>query len=132
MRERLNFGHTVGHALEAAAGFASLRHGEAVACGMRAALRLSQAYAGLPAATAADLDGWLRDIPVPRLELRPSAVLAHLRRDKKMRRGRPRFVLLNAVGRTTTSVDVPGLGIREAVRSILHELRRPRPQGAQS
>jgi 3-dehydroquinate synthase len=122
-REILNFGHTVGHALEAAAGLGPLRHGEAVACGMRAALRLSQAHAGLPARMAADLEAFLKGIPLPRLRLREAAVLGNLRRDKKARRGRLRFVLLQAVGRPVVVDSVPERSVREAVRFILKELR---------
>ena len=123
LREMLNFGHTVGHAVEAAAGFGPLRHGEAVVCGMRAALRLSQSCAGLPARTADDLDAFLRLMPVPRLRLRESDVLRALRQDKKTRRGRPRFILLKGVGRPLVNAHVPESSIRQAVRFILGEMR---------
>jgi len=123
LREVLNFGHTVGHALEAAAGLGPLRHGEAVVCGMRAALRLSRAHAGLPGNAAADLDGFLRSLPVPRLRLRESAVLSALHRDKKARHGRLRFVLLRAVGRPVVVDSVPERSVHDAVRFILKELR---------
>jgi 3-dehydroquinate synthase len=123
LRELLNFGHTVGHAVEAAAGFGPLRHGEAVVCGMRAALRLSAAHAGMPARTAAELDAFLRLTPLPRLRLRESAVLRALRRDKKARRDRPRFVLLRGVGRPLVSARVPESKIRQAVRFVLGEMR---------
>ncbi|MDD5630346.1 MAG: 3-dehydroquinate synthase, partial [Elusimicrobia bacterium] len=123
LREVLNFGHTVGHALEAAAGFGPLRHGEAVVCGMRAALRLSRPLAGLPAKTARALEDFLKTFPLPRLRLNQTAVLAALRRDKKVRRGRPRFVLLKAEGRPLVTDRVPESRLREAVRFVLGELR---------
>jgi len=123
LREILNFGHTIGHAVEAAAGFGPLRHGEAVVCGLRAALRLSQAHAGLPARTAADLDAFLSGLPLPRLRLRASAVLRALRRDKKARRGRPRFVLLKDLGRPLLTANVSESSIRQAVRFVLGEMR---------
>jgi 3-dehydroquinate synthase len=123
LRELLNFGHTIGHAVEAAAGFGPLRHGEAVICGMRAALRLSQACAGLPARTAAELDAFLRLLPVPRLRLHESAVLAHLRQDKKARRGRLRFVLLKGVGRPLLTAQVPESSVRQAVSFVLGEIK---------
>jgi 3-dehydroquinate synthase len=123
LREMLNFGHTIGHAIEAAAGFGPLRHGEAVVCGMRAALRLSQSHAGLPARTAEDLDAFLRVIPVPRLRLRESVALAHLRRDKKARQGRLRFVLLKGVGRPLLTAHVPESSIRQAVHFVLGAMR---------
>ena len=123
LRDVLNFGHTIGHALEAAAGLGPLLHGEAVLCGMRAALRLSQAQGLLPERAAEEADAFLRGVPVPRLRLREAAVLAALRRDKKARRGRLRFVLLRAPGRAVVSPDVPEAAVRAAVRRILEELR---------
>jgi 3-dehydroquinate synthase len=118
-REKLNFGHTLGHALESAAGLGVLRHGEAVIWGMRAALRLSHRKAGLKASFAAEADRFLATLPVPiprRIEPRRLAALA--RRDKKARGGRARFVLLTAPGRTTTAF-VSDAEIVRAVREIL-------------
>ena len=121
-REILNFGHTVGHALEAAAGLGPLRHGEAVILGMRAAVRLSRRHAGLDEASAAEIEDFLAGVQVPRLELREAKVLTALRRDKKARRGQRRFVLLRRVGWPVLKA-VPEASVREAVRSILKELR---------
>ncbi|PIR17019.1 MAG: 3-dehydroquinate synthase [Elusimicrobia bacterium CG11_big_fil_rev_8_21_14_0_20_64_6] len=99
-REFLNFGHTLGHALESASGLGVLRHGEAVIWGMRAALRLSHRCSGLKASFAAEADCFLATLPVPlprRIE--PRRLLAQTRRDKKARGGRARFVLLRAPGK---------------------------------
>ncbi|MDE2489695.1 MAG: 3-dehydroquinate synthase [Elusimicrobia bacterium] len=99
-RELLNFGHTLGHALESAAGLGTLRHGEAVIWGMRAALRLSVGGAGLSPSFALEADRVLAGLPVPlprRVE--PARLLASARRDKKARAGVLRFVLLRAPGR---------------------------------
>jgi 3-dehydroquinate synthase len=123
LRERLNFGHTIGHALEAAAGFGPLRHGEAVVYGMRAALRLSRFHAGLSERTADELDAFLRLMPVPRMNLSEDAVLPLLRQDKKARRGHPRLVLLKGVGRPMVSARVPESSIRQAVRFVLGEMK---------
>ncbi|HAZ08905.1 MAG TPA: 3-dehydroquinate synthase [Elusimicrobia bacterium] len=98
-RELLNFGHTLGHALESVAGLGVLRHGEAVVWGMRAALRLSVKRAGLSAATALEADCFLSCVPVPKprsLDFR--RLLAAARRDKKTRGGAVRFVLLRSIG----------------------------------
>ncbi len=122
LREILNFGHTIGHALESAAGLGPLRHGEAVLCGMRAALRLSRKCAMLSTESAESIDSVLRRLPAPRMRLKESAVLAALRKDKKARQGRLRFVLLKGVGRPVVQTP-PEREIREAVRFILGEMR---------
>lgn len=118
-REVLNFGHTLGHALESAAGLGVLRHGEAVIWGMRAALRLSHRCSGLKASFAAEADRFLSTLPVPlprRVE--PRVLLEHARRDKKARGGRARFVLLRAPGRPLTAY-VSDKEILRAIREIL-------------
>lgn len=99
-RELLNFGHTVGHALEAEAGYGRLRHGEAVVWGMRAALALSVAKAGLPWRQARSVGRFLSCVPVPDVgRVDRKRVLERMRRDKKARGGAIRFVLLKAIGR---------------------------------
>ena len=118
-REFLNFGHTLGHALESAAGLGVLRHGEAVIWGMRAALRLSRRCSGLKAPFAAEADRFLSTLPVPlprRIESRRLLDLA--RRDKKARGGRARFVLLRAPGRPLVAF-VPDKDILRAIQEIL-------------
>lgn len=100
-RELLNFGHTLGHALETASGYA-VRHGEAVAFGMRAAAALSRRRGGLrKAGESALLERLLARLPEVRV---PSGVRARdlaqlLVRDKKARGGRPVFVLLKGLAR---------------------------------
>jgi 3-dehydroquinate synthase len=102
-RELLNFGHTLGHALESAAGLGVLRHGEAVIWGMRAALRLSVSRAGLSPAAALEADRFLASLPVPvPRRIDPQRLVELARQDKKARGGRARFVLLRALGRPTT------------------------------
>ncbi|MBI5200013.1 MAG: 3-dehydroquinate synthase [Elusimicrobia bacterium] len=98
-RELLNFGHTVGHALEAECGYGVLRHGEAVVWGMRAALALSIMKTGLPQQDALDAGRFLASIKVPRPEVRPDRLVARMYRDKKVRGGMLRFVLLRGIGR---------------------------------
>ncbi|MBI5246377.1 MAG: 3-dehydroquinate synthase [Elusimicrobia bacterium] len=118
-RELLNFGHTLGHALESAAGLGVLRHGEAVIWGMRAALRLSHRCSGLKASFASEADRFLSTLPVPlprRIE--PRRLLELARRDKKARGGRARFVLLRAPGKPVTAF-VSDREILKAVREIL-------------
>jgi 3-dehydroquinate synthase len=122
-RDILNFGHTLGHALETAAGGSGLLHGEAVLLGMRAALRLSRRHAGLRADTAEDLDSFLAGLPAPRVRLNEAAVMAALRHDKKARGGRLRFVLLRAPGRPRILAGLPEADIRANLRWLLAEIR---------
>lgn len=99
-RRILNFGHTVGHALEAAAGFGGLRHGEAVAFGMAAAGGLSRKITGLPEADYEELLASLELLDLPRLpRLDRATVMQYLYHDKKVERGELRFVLLEELGR---------------------------------
>ena len=119
-RELLNFGHTLGHALEKAAGVGKLRHGEAVIWGMRAALRLSAAFAGLPIADADAAEAFLETLPVPVPRgLKVSALLEAARSDKKARAGRLRFVLLTRPGRPVVVDSVPDAAIRAVVKELL-------------
>ena len=98
-RTALNFGHTLGHAIEAARDYRGVLHGEAVAIGMRAAARLSQRLAGLAERDRARLDAALDRLGLPR-RMAPIAVarlLAAMRHDKK-RAGRVRWVLTPRMG----------------------------------
>jgi shikimate kinase/3-dehydroquinate synthase len=107
-RATLNLGHTFAHALEAAAGYERLSHGEAVALGLLAALRLS----GLDTTTVEDVLA-----PQP-ARVDREAAWAALARDKKARDGHPRLVLLEAPGKPITGVELPP----ERVRAALDEL----------
>lgn len=118
-RELLNFGHTLGHALESAAGLGTLRHGEAVVWGMRAALRLSVSRAGLSPSFALEADRFLSELPVPLpRRVDPVRLLALTKRDKKARGGRARFVLLRAPGRAAV-FQVSDELILRAARELL-------------
>jgi 3-dehydroquinate synthase len=101
LRRILNFGHTLGHALEAAANY-NISHGQAVAIGMGLAIRLSQQWAGLSedsADRALDLIqklGLPSDIPK---NIDPETLLVPLEKDKKIQAGICHFVLLAEIGR---------------------------------
>jgi 3-dehydroquinate synthase len=100
-RALLNFGHTFGHAIETATGYAGWLHGEAVAAGMVLAARLSVLAAGLPPAVEQRIVTLIRRarLPVdpPRLDFQ--AWLEAMARDKKTDRGDLHFVLLESPGR---------------------------------
>jgi 3-dehydroquinate synthase len=118
-RALLNFGHTAGHAFEAAAGFGVLAHGDAVAHGIGVALDLSQ-EAGLPAADAGRLRAALaRLAPPPLPALDPETVLRFLGRDKKARRGGVGWVLLERLGAGRYGVEVAPERVEAAVREAL-------------
>jgi 3-dehydroquinate synthase len=101
LRQVLNFGHTLGHALEAASDY-ELPHGSAVALGMVLEARLGEALKITEAGTSEVLVQALEavELPVdPSTAMEdPDRILAHLSRDKKVRGGRPRFVLLDRIG----------------------------------
>lgn len=137
-RVLLNFGHTIGHALESVAGY-RLRHGECVAIGMAAAARLSSKVTGLPAGDVARLLCLVRDLELPTRWSEsppastgtgpapdPASILTRIQADKKHatavgneegdNKGR-RWVLLEAFGRATVYTDVRA----ELVESVVAE-----------
>ena len=120
-RAILNYGHTVGHALEAAADY-SLPHGEAIAAGMIAAARLSREKLGT------DLLGLHEDLlrsaglPTKAPAADTERVLAAMGRDKKRRSGdgsAHRFVLLEDVGRPAWGVPVTDDEARRAIETVV-------------
>lgn len=98
-RRLLNFGHTLGHALEAASGYRGLRHGEAVAHGMLFALRLAERH-GMEGGDAARLRRLLGRLELPPLpSVDAEALLEAMGRDKKAREAGAAWVLPLGVGR---------------------------------
>jgi 3-dehydroquinate synthase len=122
-RMLLNFGHTLGHAIESTAGF-RLRHGEAVAIGMGLECRIAVRMGWLDPSAAARIEGLIRALGLP---VRPPRGLAARRliaattRDKKARGGSVRYVVPSGIGRHAGgrqfSVRIP----EGVVREILHE-----------
>ncbi len=124
VRALLNFGHTIGHGIEAAVPYGEMLHGEAISLGMRAALYLSESHAGLsPHASAAILKLLTRfHLPLVLSEtITTDAVMEKLATDKKFSAGAIRFVVLNAAGRAKVIDTVTNEDLREA---IVH-LRQP-------
>ncbi|MGZ8605322.1 MAG: 3-dehydroquinate synthase [Actinomycetota bacterium] len=115
----LNYGHTLGHALERLDAFAGRSHGEAIAIGMVFAARLSEARGLAPAGLAARHVRLLASLgletggPLPD----PGEILAAMKMDKKYRGG-VRFVLLEDAGKAIVVDAVP----EEALRSVLEDL----------
>ena len=120
LRRVLNFGHTIGHALEAVTRFRRFRHGEAVAYGMLAALALGVARGITPADAqrrVTDLIAALGPLP-PIGDLPGKDIVALVAHDKKVVGGTLHFVAATALGATTTLKDVSEKELRAAVKAI--------------
>lgn len=121
LRALLNFGHTVGHAIENVAGYGRFLHGEAIAIGLAAAVALSREKAGLSAYEADLVLSRLRDFGLPTAlpaDLDPDALMTALARDKKFARGDVRFVLVRRLGDAFVSRDVTRDDIQRTLARI--------------
>lgn len=107
-RRALNFGHTVGHALEAVTKYRRFRHGEAVAYGMLAAVHLAVARGAFQAGDRELLSAQIVQMgPLPPVaDLSAAQVIEAVGRDKKIVAGRLHFVLPTEIGQTTVVQDV--------------------------
>jgi 3-dehydroquinate synthase len=119
-RRVLNFGHTVGHALEGLTGYRRFRHGEAVAYGMLAAARLSADRGLLGRDDEARLQDVIRRLGrlPPVSDLRASRALDYISRDKKVVGGRLHLVLARGLGATEIVSDVTAAELTAAMTSI--------------
>ncbi len=114
-RRILNFGHTLGHALEAVGGWGALRHGEAVAWGIAAAVEISRRRAGLSASDAAAVRSTLAGLgPFPEPVRDPVRLAPLLAVDKKATSAGTAGVLLEAIGRAVIDEAVPAAEWLEA------------------
>jgi 3-dehydroquinate synthase len=124
-RAILNFGHTLGHALEAVTGYGPLTHGEAVVIGMRVALEISAQLGRCSAFDAARALALLSRFPAPPPIPRPEReeVIAAARRDKKVRAGEIKFVVLTGIGKAeiepSISAEMLGLAVDRALDEFL-------------
>ena len=122
LRAILNYGHTVGHALEATTGYRRFSHGEAVAVGMAVAARLAERLGMLAAPEAERIRDLLVRVGLPvtiPADVSTEELLEALYRDKKVVGGRLTFVLPVNIGEVRVRRDVPeGL-----VRCLLEEAR---------
>jgi 3-dehydroquinate synthase len=119
-RRALNFGHTIGHALESITHYRRFRHGEAIGYGMMAAARLSVLRGALAASDEQKLTALLRDMgSLPKLgDLRVSDALDVIARDKKVVAGRLHFVLAASIGSTVVVSDVHTRELAHVMRSL--------------
>jgi 3-dehydroquinate synthase len=120
LRAILNYGHTIGHALEAAGDYRALSHGEAVAVGMEAeaVIALKMGLAPLEVLAAQNRLLKLCGLPTRVRRLPRRRILSALRLDKKGVEGHARFVLPQAVGRVRWGVEAPDEFIDAALRTV--------------
>ncbi len=121
-RAILNLGHTIGHGVETAAA-GRFRHGEAIAIGLAAALRLSVDHAGLEPAIADEASALLgrSGLPLKAGGLDSASVVAAMRHDKKRVGAGHRFVLLAALGEPRYGVELDERVVERAVVAVLGE-----------
>ncbi len=121
LRRILNFGHTVGHALEAETAYARFLHGEAVAFGMRAAAYLAEMTGYLSAEDCVEILDILKLYgPIPPLDgVRAENLLGRLVSDKKTIRGKVHFVLPERIGQVKVVPGIDSKPVLEAIRSAL-------------
>jgi len=122
LRRILNFGHTVGHGLEAAAHYSRIKHGEAVGYGMIAAARIGRALEKLTDVDRARIEATVESVGrLPALTgLKSKDVMDALLHDKKVRDGAIHFVLPRAIGQVEITPNVPFAVVRDVVKGILH------------
>jgi len=124
IRALLNFGHTIGHGIEASVPYGEMLHGEAISLGIRAALLISEKHAGLTAAESAKVIGLLEHYHLPLVlspDITTDMVMEKLARDKKFSSGAIRFVVLDTLG----SAKVVGSVTADDLREAIEHLRTP-------
>lgn len=110
VRAILNFGHTIGHAIEATAGYGKYLHGEAISIGQVYAARLSHQVLKLPAPDVERIEGLLSRANLPtKINLTPAQkqkILAAMKLDKKVSAGEIKFVLARQIGKVQHGIKV--------------------------
>ena len=121
IRALLNFGHTIGHGIEAAVPYGELLHGEAISLGMRAALFLSERRAGLDPAASGKILALLEQFGLPLVlpeSISTDTIMARLATDKKFSAGAIRFVVLDAPGSARVTGEVTAADLRDAIEHL--------------
>ena len=121
LRALLNFGHTIGHAIENAAGYGRYLHGEAVSLGISAALDLSVEKAGLPLDQAKKVRAALSAFDLPLQlpqDVSSEALMNAVRTDKKFDAGSVRFVLTRSLGSAFVSKEITEDDVRRVIRNL--------------
>jgi 3-dehydroquinate synthase len=121
LRSVLNFGHTIGHAIEAAGRFRRFHHGEAVAVGMIAETALARRLGMGRPGEETRLRGLIGQVGLPtRVRgLDRDRIFYHLRFDKKAKSGRLRFALPESIGKVQFPVEAPRALVEEAIDDVI-------------
>ncbi len=120
-RALLNFGHTIGHGIEASVPYGQLLHGEAIALGIRAALLLSEKHEGFSAEDSAKVTDLLKQFNLPQTlpdSITTEKVMEKLSTDKKFSQGAIRFVLLDQLGSAKVSSSVTSKDLIESIEQL--------------
>ncbi|GAA5125738.1 3-dehydroquinate synthase [Luteolibacter yonseiensis] len=121
IRALLNFGHTIGHGIEASVPYGRMLHGEAISLGIRAALLVSERHAGLSPADSAKVISLLEKFHLPLVlapEISTETVMEKLSRDKKFSSGAIRFVVLEGLGSAKVIDTVTSGDLRQAIEHL--------------
>ena len=120
-RVLLNYGHTIGHAIEAITEYGQFLHGEAVSVGMMVAAHISQQLGMIDTELVDRQRDVLKryDLPVSAAGLSADSLIAATKLDKKSRSGKIRWVLLEGPGRATTRADVAEEVVRSALAQVI-------------
>jgi 3-dehydroquinate synthase len=119
LRRVLNFGHTIGHALEAETKYRHFLHGEAVAWGMIAATNIAREIGKLDAASADAINHTITRLgPLPKVAVRSQNIFKLLQSDKKTREGVVHFVLPREIGKVEVVKDVPQKVVLLAIEQL--------------
>src|SRR5580704_8983486 len=124
----VNLGHTLGHAIEAATEYTQLLHGEAVAWGMIAAIRIATARGLISAEDADRMQNLIHAYgPMKPFQAEPGNLVALTAKDKKNRSGARSFVLPTGIGSVTIVRDVSQQELLDAASEVVSEARGIQP-----
>jgi 3-dehydroquinate synthase len=121
IRVLLNFGHTIGHGIEASLPYGEMLHGEAIALGIRAALFLSEKHSALAPSDSEKILAALRHFHLPLTlpaSIPTSPVMEKLARDKKFKSGKIRFVTLSQIGKAQVIESVTLTDLEAAIEHL--------------
>ncbi len=121
IRALLNFGHTIGHGIEASLPYGEMLHGEAIALGIRAALYISEKHSDLAPEASNQILSVLRHFHLPLTlpeKITTKTVMEKLARDKKFKSGKIRFVTLTAPGQAQVIDSVTLSDLEQAIERL--------------